>query len=100
MANFPLVIVHWLDAESSGSGWQDEEDFWRWCDEPVRPVKSVGWLVRDEPDKVVVMATDGGNEKGDAHKIPKTWVLNIEVLRPAEGGTVERGASSPPQPGI
>ena len=80
----PLVIVHWFDAECNGTGWQDVDDFNKWCDAPIRVIMTAGWLVRDTEDRVVVLSTDGGVDMGEAHKIPKSWVIKIEKLTTVE----------------
>ncbi len=102
----PLVIVHWLDAEASDPGWTDEDDFNKWCDSPIKAVMTVGWLVRDTDDRVVVMSTDGGTDMGEAHKIPKSWVVKIEKLTVVTEASSERNMSNTqwgglehPQPG-
>ena len=79
-----LVMVHWIDAECSSDGWQHKEDFDKWADEPLRSVQTVGWLMRDTDDRVVVMSSMGGDDMGEAHKIPKSWVIKIEKLTTVE----------------
>ncbi len=84
LQELPLVMVHWIDAECSSDGWQDKEDFDKWADEPLRAVQTVGWLMRDTDDRVVVMSSMGGPDMGEAHKIPKSWIIKIEKLTTVE----------------
>ena len=84
LQELPLVIVHWIDPECSGTGWQDKDDFYKWCDDPLKTVQTVGWLVRDGEDRIVVLSTMGSDEMGEAHKIPKSLVVKIEKLKREE----------------
>ena len=80
LKEIPLVLVNWIDPECSDPGWQDKDGFYKWCNEPLKPVQTVGWLVRDNDDIVVVLSTMGDDVVGEAHKIPKSLVVSIEKL--------------------
>lgn len=75
-----LVMVRWLDAEFSEYGWQDSEEFNKWCNESIKPVQTVGWLIRDTEEFIVVLSTMDSDSMSGAVKIPKTWVIRIEKL--------------------
>lgn len=86
----PLVIVVWKDAESINE-WTSIDDFKRWIDEEPEVVNSVGWLVRNDDAWVIIVATVGDDEVGEAMKIPKRWVQDIRtILMPTKiGGSIE-----------
>lgn len=81
LREIPLVIVCWVDPECTDPGWQDKDDFYKWCNEPLKEVETVGWLIRDDGDRVIVLSTMGGDIMGEAHKIPKSLVVRIEKLK-------------------
>lgn len=80
-----LVRLEWLDSEVS-SGWSDGADF-----ETVklRRVTSVGWVIAETDDALVLAAHIQLEKDGtldvvsDAMTIPKVAIVNLRKLREA-----------------
>lgn len=77
-----LVFVEWLDAYSSESGWKSAKKMRG--QKPVR-VKSVGWLVADEPDYITVAGTfipSDGDGDGDVTIVRGMIKRIVEIGEP------------------
>jgi len=92
---YPLVLLHWLDHETNGGpGWESFEDQLEWAEEPVAVGKTVGWIIFENEQYLVVVDTfmDGGSV-GAAHKIVKS---NLILRKELDDGRQEtRGTSGP-----
>lgn len=74
--NFPLVMVTWVDA-ATDNGWTDTDE----AHDFVPPVcQTIGYLVADKPDHVVLAQTHGGNEMGNRWTIPRGMVSSVRTL--------------------
>lgn len=76
---YRLVKIMWRDAQDFDNGWHDLKKIQA---APTEPVQSIGWLVTDKDDRVVLSAdfcSDGTS--GRAIAIPKTWCLKITDLQ-------------------
>ena len=78
-----IVLVEWWDAcGGSKSGWHPMKDI---VDQKPALARSVGFLVRNEPDVVVVcphtVEADGHMDGDGELAIPKSWVKRIKVLK-------------------
>src|SRR5438132_8355840 len=75
------VIVDWLDA------WEKDEDADPLTWPRLYPVRTTGWLIRDE-DEVVSVAAEV-LPRGDGYRavthIPRAVVLRIQHLKPKKG---------------
>lgn len=79
MSDFRLVLVEWLDATTLG-GWANTPD----VEHTVTPdlCQTVGWLVVEKDDFVVLAQTHGEIEMGNCWCVPKgmiSRIFNIEV---------------------
>lgn len=84
---FPIVEIHWLDAEGDSS-WVSEAEVA--AQQVGRPVVTVGFLAR-RPSRgfpmyvVAATATVADEETGEIHfnqtmKIPKFWVKEFKII--------------------
>jgi hypothetical protein len=60
LPSFRFVEIHWHDAIGVAGGWVKDDEL----PTPI-PHISRGWLVRDEPDHVVIAASFGHDDKGE-----------------------------------
>lgn len=67
----PMVVVEWLDAESTDE-WEDRE-----MERSIKPIKTVGHLVEEKDDQIVVaMNFDASNDKiSMVMVIPTDWII-------------------------
>ena len=76
-----MVRVTWLDARDMETGWLPIKEI---IEAPLATCQEVGWLVADNPDKVVIMRSfcvdKDDNHGGGAIAIPRGWVTKIEYL--------------------
>lgn len=93
MADYPLVLVRWLDA-CSEDGWTDAEHI-----SPPIEVESVGRLVRDEPGHISVAGSTNQHGVACTMTVPRGMVLSIHLLH--EGKRMARkrrkGGGRPPR---
>lgn len=73
--------VFWYDAECTGnSGWEDPAEMEKWANETPPTMHSVGYLIVDDPNYIVLLDTIGPNEVGTANKIPRGMIRTIRYL--------------------
>jgi len=77
----PLRIaqVTWKDCESM-SGWHDLLTIEDYIQTPLSVMKSVGWLLHDGDDWLILAASVGDKNAGDLTKIPRAMILDIHIL--------------------
>lgn len=76
-AKYPLVEIRWDDAASLEHGWVDPE-----AEKPVaQMVTTVGFLIADAPDYVVIASTTDGTWVNGRFQIPRGMVKKIKPLR-------------------
>ena len=69
-----LMYVEWVDAVAD-VGWNYEVE-----DTKISLIKSVGWLVRDTKDEIVLAADYSEGDTNRRMAIPKAWVRNKKPL--------------------
>ena len=76
-AKYPLVEIRWDDAASLEHGWVDPE-----VEKPVaQMVTTVGFLIADDSDYVVIASTTDGTWVNGRFQIPRGMVKRIKPLR-------------------
>lgn len=80
-----IEAVEWLDAVST-QGWQDDTDE----PEPCHPCLTVGFVVAEQKQFIVVAATWGGDQNNNRITIPKGWVQSRRVLNVKGAGPTSR----------
>lgn len=69
-----LMYVEWVDAVAD-VGWDYEVEQTK-----VSLIKSVGWLVRETKDEIVLAADYSDGDTNRRMAIPKSWVRNKKAL--------------------
>jgi hypothetical protein len=75
----PLVLVTWKDAKSEASGWKSIDEVS--CGHPAT-VTSVGWIVRQTKNKLIIVSSIVGDHCDGDTTIPMGWVQSIKPLVP------------------
>lgn len=86
-----LVSVDWDDVTGSSGVWKHDSEIDAWADEIVFHCTSVGWLIREEKDFIVLAAratapylagdTDGDlSQIGDLTRIPRVLITKVKAL--------------------
>lgn len=77
-----LALVTWIDA----AGPPDRFKVWMHIDDirnyvRTYEIRSVGWVVVDEPDRIVIVPNLSADDTGaDATAIPREWVKSVVYL--------------------
>lgn len=88
--HFPLVIVTWVDA-ATDSGWTDTDEA---HDFTPPECMTVGYLVSDKPDHLVLAQTHGGNEMGNRWVIPRGMVSKIRQMGVGDDYVADKGENA------
>jgi hypothetical protein len=83
-----VALIEWWDAESFGdNSWTDLNEIDEWAAKPFPLVRSVGQLIFNGPQWVVLLATRSVSREEDkdaagyhAMKIPKMWIKRMEII--------------------
>lgn len=69
------VMVQWVDACGWPNGWRDiREVHANACPEPIN---SIGYVLKDDKDMIVLVQSVGGGDVDNVIAIPKSWVLQV-----------------------
>ena len=80
-----LVLVDWKDAMGgTRSGWRPIDTMHA----PTADCQSVGWVVENTAEKIVVVPHKAGDEGDGEIAIPKDWVQKITPLTMKRGKRV------------
>lgn len=85
---FKMVLVTWGDTEHMG-GWHDKLELLDYVEKPCITMKSVGWLIYNGYDHVVLAMTCGENNSGELLKIPWPMISDMRTV-PDDNGDVYR----------
>jgi hypothetical protein len=78
LVKHPLVQVHWKDAMSPGSTWQDPDEL---VDMDPIEIVSVGYMLRRTKSKIVLASSLGNNGAvGECLVVPAPWVARVHRL--------------------
>lgn len=69
-----LMYVEWVDAVAD-VGWDDEPE-----KTSISIIKSVGWLVKDTKEEIVLAADYSEGDTNRRMAIPKAWVRNKKTI--------------------
>ena len=71
------VYVEWWDAEACG-GWEKIDDVRK---DTLPVIKTLGWLVREDDEMLVIAAAFSEDEINVYLKIPTLWVKSVHCAR-------------------
>lgn len=72
----PIVEIEWSDIETT-VGWRSKEELDKVKTEPMAPCISVGYLVADEDDRVVIVQSATSDSHSERTVIPKSVITNF-----------------------
>jgi hypothetical protein len=87
MDDKPVVLIEWTDAEN-GEGWHSELALDDYYQSPLLPVRSVGWLMHENNEWIVIAQSLGEQDPelaGDLLKIPRAMIREIRPMQMANG---------------
>jgi hypothetical protein len=83
--DWPVVSVVWVDAEARGGpGWEDAEDLVEFALRPLAEVRTVGLMIHTCDQYVALTDSRGPDQVGVVQKIPRAWIVSLDVLVPSE----------------
>jgi hypothetical protein len=81
--NFPMVMVHWVDAAMSATAhWQDGDKPEPPKGRPMHECFTVGWLVYTDDEWIQVLGTSASGYHSHSADIPRGMVKSLVVLKP------------------
>lgn len=84
--DWPVISVVWVDAEARGGpGWEDAEDLVEFALRPLAEVRTVGLMIHTCDQYVALTDSRGPDQVGVVQKIPRSWIVSLDVMVPAEG---------------
>jgi len=84
-----IAHIEWGDADSL-VGWHNRDVIEGYIQSPPSQMKSVGWLLHDGDDCVILAQSVGTHKAADLIKIPRAMVRNIHVLADPTPGEATR----------
>ena len=86
--DWPIVQVIWVDAEAKGGpGWEDAEDLVEFAFKPLAEVKTVGMMIHACDQFIALTESRSPDQIGVVQKIPKAWIVSMDLLVPSEEGS-------------
>ena len=77
-----MAWVVWTDAITSAeAGWTTKEDALAQATAPLPIMKTIGYVLHDDVDKLALTDSVGDDEFGQVTKIPKAMILEYGYLR-------------------
>jgi hypothetical protein len=84
--DWPVVSVVWVDAEARGGpGWEDAEDLVEFALRPLAEVRTVGLMIHTCDQYIALTDSRGPDQVGVVQKIPRSWIVSLDVMIPSEG---------------
>jgi len=80
MSGRAMEKFEWLDPEEHEIGWHDENDVREWGKEPPRKFRTLGWVIYENEDVVVVASSVDGHQVGSIHKLIKASIVKRGLL--------------------
>ena len=82
----PNVIVYWYDAcTTGGPGWVSAEEAEECVEEHAPPLmRSIGFLIGETPDYIIITSHIGPNETGSITHIPRGMIFRMNDLNIGE----------------
>ena len=82
-----IVEVVWLDSQGR-EGWTDKKEMQTWNEDLL--CKSVGYLLREENDRIILVMSESSTSLADGLTIPRACIINLRCLTPAPRRRSER----------
>ena len=73
---YPLVEILWIDAET-GHGWEEETEI----DVVLPPATTIGFLLKETEDALIIASTISGSSSNSRIKIPKGMTKSVVTLK-------------------
>lgn len=70
---YPIVEITWRDAECDPA-WVSVEEI---KEAKLPLIRTIGFLIHEDKEKLIVASTIGGDEATASMKIPADWVIKI-----------------------
>jgi hypothetical protein len=79
--NYPIVEVHWVDAEEHGEiGWNSTTDLLKLAKKECPTMTSVGYLVHQDANHLSLLSTYTPELCSSLEKIPMLMVISLHYL--------------------
>jgi hypothetical protein len=69
------VLVEWRDANSRPPGWEPQSEVSK-MELPI--VRSIGWLVAEHEDRIVICLDIQDEDCNQAGVIPRSWIVSMK----------------------
>jgi len=79
------ICIRWRDT-SAHPGWYDEMEYQTSIKEPVMVMQSLGWLLHESDDCVVIAQSKSDGRVGEMLKIPREAIVGIDTVKVSPNG--------------
>lgn len=76
---YKVCRVHWQDSACS-TGWHKADEITEFCNTSISKIETVGWLVFDAPDYIVVAQSMGKLVADNLLQIPRFAITDLFIF--------------------
>jgi hypothetical protein len=77
---FEIVRIHWTDTVCQ-EGWNNYQEVEQFVDAPTDGhMESVGWLIDEDEERIVIAMSHGNYQLGELLKIPRASITEVFKL--------------------
>jgi len=77
-----IIEIVWLDSFNSSSGWKNSDEIEKWInDRPFFTCKSIGYMIKETTDYVILGQTKDENSYGDVMGLTSITKGTIKSIR-------------------
>ena len=81
-----VAIIEWIDVEDHTSGeWVDREEMKMDASEPFSKIRTVGFVVENNADRISLCMTWGQEDTSGVLNIPRSLIRGIQIVQVSEG---------------
>ena len=81
-----IAIIEWINVEDHTSGgWIDQEQMRSDAEEPFAKIRTVGFVVENNADRISLCMTWGQEDTSGVLNIPRSLIRGIQIVQVSEG---------------
>ena len=77
----PVLRVDWIDADSPAGHWLTDDDFQEWVESDTCICSTVGFLVHEDDEVLILLQSGHRDGRAGAFRIPKVAIIRrVEMV--------------------
>jgi hypothetical protein len=72
-----IVEIQWVDSTAEVDVWEQKDDYSR----ELEPIKTIGYLIEQDKDKVIICQSVSDSQYGQTFRIPKGCIKKIKTIK-------------------